>query len=41
VFMVIMVLSYILFGPLYMLHALRRAKDNGDVPSNGGTGSGH
>jgi len=41
VFMVIMVLSYIVFGPFYMLHALRRAKSGGDIPANGGVGSGH
>jgi CDP-diacylglycerol--serine O-phosphatidyltransferase len=41
VFMVLMVLSYIVFGPLYMLHAMRKARINGDLPANGGTGSGH
>lgn len=40
-FMVIMVLSYIVFGPFYMLHALRRARMNGGTGVNGGAGSGH
>lgn len=40
VFMVLMVLSYIVFGPFYMLNAIRKARANEEL-LNGGAGCGH